>query len=92
MAFHTGAQERNGDASPNVLAPLAVADGTVFVTGDAEATWQFALDATDGSVRWQRRLAGERERFVPAVGPEAVSAAGAEGELLALDRETGAVR
>ena len=92
MAFHTGAQERNGDASPNVLAPLAVADGTVFVTGDAEATWQFALDATDGSVRWQRRLAGERERFVPAVGPEAVSAAGAEGELLALDRETGAVQ
>ena len=84
-------EEGPGDVSPNVHAPAVVADGTVFVTAVAEAIWQFALDAADGSRLWERRLADGRQRFVTAVGPEAVFAVGTETELLALDRETGEV-
>ena len=84
-------EEGPGDVSPNVHAPAVVADGTVFVTAVAEAIWQFALDAADGSRLWERRLADGRQRFVTAVGPETVFAVGTETELLALDRETGEV-
>jgi outer membrane protein assembly factor BamB len=87
-----GPEEGPGDVSPNVHAPAVAEDGTVFVAAVAEAIWQFALDAANGSRLWERRLADSRLPFVTAVGPEAVFAVGTETELLALDRETGEVR
>ena len=70
----------------------AAADGTVFVPGGIGSASLYALDASDGSVRWRTDIGGDGLSETPAVGPEAVCVADSTRRLLAVDRATGAVR
>lgn len=87
--FHAGTPGPNG---------LAADRDTIFGSTD---TTVFALDDTDGKLRWSRRILGSRESFVD-IAPLASDGlvytattgygAGTRGAIYALDEDTGAVR
>ncbi|PSP44074.1 hypothetical protein BRC63_03120, partial [Halobacteriales archaeon QH_10_70_21] len=77
---------RPGTRVLSLNAAPAAADGTVFVPGGIGSASLYALDASDGSVRWRTDIGGDGLSETPAVGPEAVCVADSTRRLLAVDR------
>jgi outer membrane protein assembly factor BamB len=71
---------------------VAVADGTVYVTGNSTAgATVVAFDAVSGDIRWKMRV-GEYSGTAPAISGQIVYVGSDDGSLRALDSGTGGQR
>ena len=84
----TGERRWVADDLPNPPGPVAATESTVFAEGDGTL---YAVDAADGSVRWQESVP-EPSYDTPAVGDTVVAMMGSEGLLQAIPRDDDAER
>ena len=84
----TGERLWRAGAVPNHAGELAATDETVFAESDGTL---FAVDATDGSVRWEANLA-QASYAGPVVGEDTIALMGSDGLLQARSRADGGER
>lgn len=84
----TGERLWTADAVPNHAGELAATQETVFAESDGTL---FALDAADGSVRWDSDL-DQATYAGPVVGEETIALMGSNGLLQAVSRTDGSER
>jgi outer membrane protein assembly factor BamB len=84
----TGERRWAADDLPNPPGPVAATESTVFAESDGTL---YAVDAADGSVRWEEAVA-ESTYDTPAVGDAVIATMGSEGLLQAIPRSDEAER
>ncbi|WP_435119004.1 PQQ-binding-like beta-propeller repeat protein [Halolamina sp. C58] len=84
----TGERRWAADDLPNPPGPVAATESTVFAESDGTL---YAVDAADGSVRWEESVA-EPSYDTPVVGDSIVAITGSDGLLQAIPRTDEAER
>ena len=84
----TGEHRWTADGVPNPPGPLAATEGSVFAESDGTL---YAVDATDGSVRWEQSVP-KSTYDTPVVGDSVVAIMGSDGLLQGIPRTDDADR